>query len=153
MLMQITVNFTPILQLQTQVVSTTYSLSMPFKNGNNVSNWSRCVRPCTIATGIKNRTVRVEYATKTTSLPIHFLRNETVKKGQWTSCGSGASSVIHSVGLTPSWICNAIAAPNRVLNETNAAGTSYKFKFITIQSGELDIIINNNITIQKLYLL
>jgi hypothetical protein len=62
--------------------NTTYSLSMPFKNGNSVSNWSRWVRPCTIATGIKKTIVREVYATKTTSLLIHLLRNETVKKGQ-----------------------------------------------------------------------
>jgi hypothetical protein len=33
----------------------------------------------------------------------------------------------------------AIAAPNRVLNETNAAGTSFKFQLSTQQVDELDI--------------
>lgn len=50
---------------------------------------------------------------------------DTEKKGQCTSWGSGAFSVIHSVGLTPSWMFKAIAAPNLDLNETKAAGSSF----------------------------
>lgn len=75
---------------------------------------------------MKNRTVRAVQATKATSMPIHLLMNDTEKKGQCTSWGSGAFSVIHSVGLTPSWMCKAIAAPNLDLNETKAAGTSFE---------------------------
>lgn len=108
----------------TSINYVTYNLSTPFRKGNQVSNWSRWVRPWTNTTGMRNITVRPTHAMTTVSLQIHLLRNDVEKKGQWTSCGSGALSVTHSVGFTPCWICNAIAAPSRVLNETNAAGTS-----------------------------
>jgi len=42
-------------------------------------------------------------------------------------------------------MCKAIAAPNRVLNETNAAGTSYMFKKSTQQVVELDIVVTTSI--------
>lgn len=58
-------------------------------------------------------------------LEIHILMNEAEKKGQYTSWGSGADSVFHSVGFAPCLMCKAIAAPNRDLKETNAAGISY----------------------------
>lgn len=63
---------------------------------------------------------------KTTAmLHIHLLKNDAEKKGQCISWGSGAGSVTQSVGLTPCWRCETIAALKRVLKDTNAAGTSY----------------------------
>lgn len=102
----------------------TYTLNMPFRKGNQASNWSKWVRPCTKTTGPKNRTVKIIHATIATYLEIHIFVNDTEKKGQYTSWGSGAASVFHSVGFIPCLMCKAIAAPNRDLKETNAAGTS-----------------------------
>lgn len=106
---------------------TTYRFSTPFRKGNHVSNWSRWVRPCTITTGIRNKIVRAIHATTTANLQIHLFMNDEEKKGQWTSWGPGACSVTHSVGLTPCWMCRAIAAPYRELKDTKAAATSYMF--------------------------
>lgn len=104
----------------------TYKCNMPFKKGNKVSNWSKCVRPWTMRTGTRNRAVIKRHA-KTTAVPQnHLLTNDAEKKGQYTSWGSGACSVSHSVGLTPCWRCEATAALRRDLNDTKAAGTSYK---------------------------
>lgn len=110
---------------------------MPFRKGNHFCNWSRLARPCTITTGIRKRTIRANDATSTTSLKIHLLMNDAEKKAQWTSWGSGARSVTHSVGLTPCWMCKATAAPNRDLNETKAAGTSWKFTSVYSKSKRL----------------
>lgn len=60
----------------------TYSFSMPFRKGNQVSNWSRLVSPCTSTTGIRNRIVRAIHATNTTSTQIHLFMNESEKNGQ-----------------------------------------------------------------------
>lgn len=99
----------------------TYILSTFLRKGNHFFNWSRCVRPWTRKTGIRNRRVSTMHATMTTSFKIHLLKNEAEKKGQWISSGSGAFSGVHSVGLTPCWMCKAVAAPYRDLKQTNAA--------------------------------
>ena len=106
----------------------TYTLSMPFRKGNQVSNWSKWVRLCTKTTGPKNRTTRTIHAAIATYFKIHLCVNDAEKKGQYTSWGSGAASVFHSVGFIPCLTCKTIAAPNRDLKETNAAGTSYILK-------------------------
>lgn len=105
---------------------------MLVRKGNQVSNWSRLARPCTNTTGMRNRIVRAAHATTTTSLETHLFIKEEEKKGQWTSWGSGALSVIHSVGFVPCWMCKAIAALSRDLNDTKAAGTSYNWFFFGI---------------------
>lgn len=79
-----------------------------------------------MTTGIRNRTVRMMVATITTRLQIHLLIKDAEKKGQYTSLGSGARSVTHSVGFVPCLICKVNAAASRVLKDTKAAGTSYQ---------------------------
>lgn len=65
-------------------------------------------------------------ATKTMNLEIHICVKDVEKKGQYTSRGSGASSVTHSVGLSDCGILMQLAAPNRDLKQTKAAGISWK---------------------------
>lgn len=65
------------------------------------------------------------HAKITATLDIHLLMKDAEKKGQYTSWGSGAGSVCQSVGLTPCWSFETIAALKRDLKDTNAAGTSY----------------------------
>lgn len=103
----------------------TYRVKILLRKGNQFSNWFRLVRPCTTKTGIRNKIERVIHATRTVSLDIHLWMNDEEKKGQLTSSGSGASSVIHSMGLVDccKWI--AIAAPHRDLKDTNAALDSF----------------------------
>lgn len=111
----------------------TYKVSMLVRKGNQVSKVERLARPCTITTGMRYRIVRAAYATSTTSLQIHLFMKDEEKKGQWTSWGSGALSVTHSVGFVPCWMCKATAAASRDLNDTKAAETSCYCFFGTME--------------------
>lgn len=51
--------------------------------------------------------------------------NDSEKKGQYTSRGSGANSVIQWVGLTDCFKWTAVAAPKRDLKNTKAALASF----------------------------
>lgn len=84
--------------------------------------------------------VRTTHAITTTTFPIHLLRKDAEKKGQYVSRGSGARSVSHSVGFAPCWICKTTAAPIRDLKDTNAAGSSYKMKKKIIKFSQLHIL-------------
>lgn len=98
---------------------------MLFRKGNQNSSWDRLARPCTIATGMRNRTVRTMLVTIITTLDIHLCKNVEWKNGQYTSFGSGACSVTHSVGFSDCCKREAIAAPNRDLKDTKAERTSF----------------------------
>lgn len=63
-------------------------------------------------------------ATKTMNLEIHLCVKDVEKKGQYTSCGSGADSVTHSIGLSDCGMLRQLAAPNLDLKQTKAAGIS-----------------------------
>lgn len=128
-----------------------YIRSMLFRNGNQASSCSKWVRPCTMKTGIRNKTVRMMVATITPRLQIHLLKNDEEKKGQYTSWGSGARSVTHSVGFVACLICTFNSVASRVLKDTKAAGTSYQ-TWHTILTVELKtMIVKDFISIRHLH--
>lgn len=102
----------------------TYMDSILVKKGNKISNWLRLVSPCTNTTGKRNEIVKSVHRNTTTNLEIHLRMNDSEKKGQYTSRGSGASSVIQWVGLTDCFKWKAVAAPKRDLKNTKAARDS-----------------------------
>ena len=63
--------------------------------------------------------------TMATTLKIHLFKNDDWKKGQYTSLGSGACSVIHSVGFSDCFNFKATAAPYRDLKDTKADRTCF----------------------------
>lgn len=110
------------------------------KKGNKTSNWLRLVSPCTISTGIRNKIVKRIHTNTTTSLEIHLRMNDSEKKGQYTSRGSGASSVIHWVGLTDCCKWKAVAASKRDLKNTKAARASLNIDWTRIEISRMQFI-------------
>ena len=108
----------------------TYKFSMLVRKGNKNCSSSRLARPCTIATGMRNRITTATYATIANDAETHLFIKDEENNGQCTSRGSGALSVTHSVGFVPCWMCKATAAVSLDLNDTKAAETScYCFFF------------------------
>jgi hypothetical protein len=68
--------------------------------------------------------MRKMVATKTMNLEIHLCVKDVENEGQYTSRGSGAGSVTHSIGLSDCGMPMQLAAPNLVLKQTKAAGIS-----------------------------
>ena len=89
-------------------------------------------RDWTNAIGIIKKKIRKNRPTAISNLRIVSSKYGIARLSQKTSRGSGAQSVNQIVGSFDCWVWAQTAAPHRVLNETNAAGTIALGSIITL---------------------
>ena len=113
-------------------INNTYISIKGLRKGAAFSMPSMLANDWTKAMGIMKKNVRKKKATAIISLLIVSETYGIAMLSQYTSRGSGAHSVNHTVGFLDCCVCAQTAAPQRVRKETKAAGIIYLGFFITL---------------------